>query len=129
MTAQEGPRATTVLIVDDEEDMRRVVRAIIELANEGLSVAGEAADGEAAVELCRLARPDIVLLDHRMPGVTGIDTARRILAERPEQVIALFTAYLDRDLTAEAGRAGIVACLSKGDLTDLPGVLRVLAAQ
>src|SRR5205823_10373712 len=56
-----------VLIVDDEEDMRALVRATIEVANAGLSVAGEAASGEAAVSTWREERPEVVVLDQRMP--------------------------------------------------------------
>src|SRR3954452_6740164 len=70
-----------VLIVDDEEDMRALVRATIEIANEGLTVAAEAPDGETAVDLVRTEHPEVVVLDHRMPGTSGLETARRILAE------------------------------------------------
>src|SRR3954471_19875886 len=79
-----------VLIVDDEEDMRGLVRATIEVANEGLTVAAEAADGETAVSIVREQHPEVVVLDQRMPGVTGLETARRILDEHPEQAIVLF---------------------------------------
>src|SRR5947209_10065646 len=82
-----------VLIVDDEEDMRALVRATIEIANEGLTVAAEAADGESAVDIVRAERPEVVVLDHRMPGISGLDTARRILAEHPEQAIVLFSSF------------------------------------
>jgi DNA-binding NarL/FixJ family response regulator len=112
-----------VLIVDDEEDMRALVRATIELANEGLSVAGEAADGEAAVERWRAERPEVVILDQRMPGVDGLATAERILDEHPEQAIVLFSSYLDPDVTAEARRMGIRVCLSKDHIKQLPDVL------
>ena len=112
-----------VLIVDDEEDMRALVRATIEVANEGLSVAAEAADGETAVSMVRSQRPQVVVLDQRMPGVTGLETARRILDEHPEQAIVLFSAYLDRDVVRAAQRIGVRMCLGKDDIRQLPDVL------
>jgi YesN/AraC family two-component response regulator len=112
-----------VLIVDDEEDMRALVRATIEVANEGLSVAAEAADGETAVSIVREQRPEVVVLDQRMPGVTGLETARRILDEHPEQAIVLFSAYLDGDVVRAAQRMGVRMCLGKDDIRQLPDVL------
>ncbi|MBV8387678.1 MAG: response regulator, partial [Acidimicrobiia bacterium] len=90
--------ATGVLIVDDEEDMRALLRSTIEIANQGLHVAGEAADGEDAVKQWRETRPEIVVLDQRMPGATGLEVAEQILAEHPEQAIILLSAYLDPDI-------------------------------
>jgi CheY-like chemotaxis protein len=112
-----------VLIVDDEEDMRALVRATIEIANEGLTVAGEASDGEAAVERWRAERPEVVVMDQRMPGVNGLETAERILGEQPDQAIVLFSSYLDPDVMAEARRMGIRVCLSKDNIRQLPDVL------
>jgi YesN/AraC family two-component response regulator len=112
-----------VLIVDDEEDMRALVRATIEIANEGLSVAGEASDGQAAIEKWREARPEVVVLDQRMPGVTGLETAQRILEEHPTQAIVLFSSYLDSDVLTAARELGIRVCLSKDNIKQLPDVL------
>jgi len=114
-----------VLIVDDEDDMRALVRATIEIANEGLSVAGEAADGETAVSLVRDEHPEVVVLDHRMPGATGLDTAQRILAEHPDQAIVLFSSYLDRDVQLKAQRLGVRVCLAKDDIRQLPDAIRL----
>ena len=112
-----------VLIVDDEEDMRALVRATIEIADEGLTVAAEAADGETAVSIVRSEHPEVVVLDHRMPGISGLDTARRILAEHPEQAIVLFSSFLDRDVVSAAQRMGVRMCLSKDDIRHLPDVI------
>jgi DNA-binding NarL/FixJ family response regulator len=109
-----------VLIVDDEEDMRALVRATIEIANEGLVVSAEASDGETAVSIVRAERPEVVVLDQRMPGASGLDTARRILAEHPDQAIVLFSSYLDRDVVLEAERLGVRVCLAKDDIRRLP---------
>ena len=112
-----------VLIVDDEEDMRALVRATIEIANEGLQVAAEAADGETAVNIVRTEHPQVVVLDHRMPGVSGLDTARRILKEHPDQAIVLFSSYLDHDVVNAAENLGVRVCLPKDEIRQLPDVI------
>jgi len=111
------------LIVDDEEDIRMLVRAVIRRANEGLKVVGEAATGEEAVERWREARPDVVLLDYRLPDITGIEAAERILAENPDQSIILFSAFLDPDTVAEATAVGVKACIDKGQVNRIPEAL------
>ena len=116
-------RSNRALIVDDDDDMRFLVRTIIEAANEGLAVAGEARDGEEAVERWRSVRPDVVVLDYRMPGRTGLDVAAEILAEQPDQSIILFSAYLDDDTRQRADDLGVRACLSKDAYDELPAAL------
>jgi len=120
--------AVRVLIVDDEDDMRALLRNLIEIANDGLSVAGEAADGDQALSRWREARPDVVVLDQRMPGMTGLETAERILAEMPSQMIVLFTAYADEALKEIADRIGVRACVPKDDARKLIFRLRECAA-
>jgi DNA-binding NarL/FixJ family response regulator len=115
-----------VLVVDDEDDMRALVSATIEMADEGLSVSGEAADGVEAIAMWRAQRPEVVVLDERMPGQSGIQTAERILAEDPDQAIVLFTAFPDPDLFEAATRLGIRVCLAKPDIRHLPGTLWAL---
>src|SRR3954454_16528469 len=112
-----------VLIVDDEDDMRALVRATIEIANQGLKVAGEAADGDTAISIVREQRPEVVVLDQRMPGATGLDTARRILSEHPDQAIVLFSSFLDRDVINTAEHLGVRMCLSKDEIRSLPEVI------
>ncbi|MEA3018760.1 MAG: two-component system, NarL family, response regulator DevR [Actinomycetota bacterium] len=111
------------LIVDDDEDMRFLLRAVIERANEGLEVAAEAGGALEALEQWRAVRPDVIVLDHRMPGTTGLQVAAQILAETPEQSIILFSAYLDDDLVARASALGIRACISKDRYDDIPEAL------
>jgi two-component system chemotaxis response regulator CheY len=114
---------TGVLIVDDEEDMRALLRSTIEIANEGLRVAGEAVDGEDAVAQWREKRPEIVVLDQRMPGATGLEVAQQILSEHPDQTIILFSAYLDQEIVDAAARLGIRACMSKREISRVPEAL------
>ena len=118
-----GRASTRVLIVDDEEDMRALLRSTIEIANEGLAVAGEAVDGEDAVVQWREHRPEIIVLDQRMPGATGLEVAERILAEHPEQTIILFSAYLDQEILDAAAGLGIKACMSKREISRVPEAL------
>jgi DNA-binding NarL/FixJ family response regulator len=116
------------LIVDDEEDMRSLVRTTIEIANKGLRVMGEAANGVEALAQWREARPDCIVIDQRMPGLTGIDVCREILAEDPSQRIVLFTAFADAELRRTAKDIGISVVLAKEHVHKLPETLWGLAA-
>jgi DNA-binding NarL/FixJ family response regulator len=116
-----------VLVVDDMDDMRALVRLIVRTANEGLTVAGEAANGSEAIDLADTLNPAVIILDELMPGLGGLETARRILARRPDQRIILFSAYLDDRIRDAAREVGITACLSKVDYEILPEVIRAAA--
>ncbi|MFP5256658.1 MAG: response regulator transcription factor [Acidimicrobiia bacterium] len=123
---------TTMLIVDDELDMRMLVRLVIEMANDGLTIVGEAADGREAIEVWRELDgppvPDVVILDNRMPGLSGLEVAQRILEERPAQIIVLYSAFLDADVRARASELGITSCVSKHELDRLPDLVREITA-
>lgn len=121
-----GP--TTVLIVDDDDDIRLLIRTVIEGAD-GVALVGEAADGHDALRVWRgfeAPVPHVIVLDNRMPGITGLEVAQEILRDRPEQVIVLFSAFIDDELRAQAGEVGIIYCLPKGDVTQIPDVIRQL---
>jgi DNA-binding NarL/FixJ family response regulator len=111
------------LIVDDDEDMRFLLRSVIERANEGLQVAAEAGGADEALARWRDVRPDVIVLDHRMPGTTGLEVAEVILAEDSAQSIILFSAYLDDELVARADAIGVRACISKDRYDDIPDAL------
>ncbi|MEQ1788548.1 MAG: response regulator transcription factor [Acidimicrobiales bacterium] len=119
-----------MLIVDDEMDMRMLVRVVIEIANEGLSIVAEASDGAEALAVWRDLDgppvPDVVILDNRMPGLSGLEVAEQILTERPEQIIVLYSAYLDEGVRARAAALGIARCVSKEELDQLPDLVREL---
>ncbi|SIR12238.1 response regulator transcription factor [Micromonospora avicenniae] len=103
-----------VLIADDQDLVRLGLQALVE-SEEGLTLVGEAADGLAAVEVARRERPDVVLMDVRMPGVDGIEATRRIVAD-PElsgtRVIVLTTFELD-EYVFDALRHGASGFLTK----------------
>jgi DNA-binding NarL/FixJ family response regulator len=122
------PVQIPVLVVDDMDDMRALVRLVVRTANEGLVVAGEAANGSEAIDLVDALDPAVIVLDELMPGLGGLETARRILARRPDQRIILFSAYLDDRIREAAREVGITACVSKVDYESLPEVIRAVAA-
>ena len=102
-----------VLIVDDQSLVRAGFRMILD-ASEGIHVVGEAADGEAAVAVARRLKPDVVLMDVRMPRLDGLEATRRILADNPHgsRVIMLTTFDLDEYVYA-ALRTGASGFLLK----------------
>ncbi|MDQ3409218.1 MAG: response regulator transcription factor [Actinomycetota bacterium] len=102
---------TSVIIADDQALVRDGLRLILELA--GIEVAGEAVDGAEAVALVRAARPDVALMDIRMPRMDGIEATRRIaLAGVPTRVLVLTTFDADEHVY-EALRAGAAGFLLK----------------
>jgi CheY-like chemotaxis protein len=116
-----------VLVVDDEADIRFVVRRMIEGMEGETPVVHEASTGYEAIEVCRAVHPDVIVLDQRMPGLSGLETAANILAEEPAQRIILFTAYRDDLAEAAAPLNGLLAArLSKAQLNRLPAELRAL---
>jgi len=101
-----------VMIADDHSLVRRGLAAIIDMEDD-VRVVGEAGDGEEAVALWRSLRPDVVLMDLRMPRMEGVPAIRRICAEDPRASIIVLTTF-DRDEDIYAGlRAGAKAYLLK----------------
>jgi two-component system, response regulator PdtaR len=99
-----------VVIAEDEALIRLDLKEMLE--EDGYVVAGEASDGEAAVELTASLRPDLVIMDIKMPGLDGISAAERITAEHMAPVVIL-TAFSQRDLVLRARDAGAMAFLVK----------------
>ena len=126
--ALSGTRQISVLIVDDEDDIRVLMRMIIQGGGDDLTVAAEAADGREALEYFGAHDVDVVVIDQRMPGLSGIETARQMLAEKPGQKIIMCSAFLDTDLKLEAEGAGIAVAIAKREINRLPQVLRELFA-
>jgi two-component system response regulator DesR len=83
-----------VLVVDDSVSFLTAATEVV-VASEGFELEGVAATGEEGVELARLRRPDLALVDLNMPGIDGRETAARITTESPETVIVLMTATPD----------------------------------
>jgi two-component system, response regulator PdtaR len=99
-----------VVIAEDEALIRLDLKEMLE--EEGYVVAGEAGDGEAAVQLAQELRPNLVIMDIKMPGLDGISAAERITADHVAPVVIL-TAFSQRDLVMRAKDAGAMAFLVK----------------
>ncbi len=123
--------AVTILIVDDAPDMRLLARAYLEQA--GFEVADEAIDGQEALAKYRALDPPpiptVILLDNQMPGLNGLGVAEQVLTWAPDQIIILFSAYLDAEIIAAAAGFGVAACVSKTNIFELPGIIRELVAK
>ena len=102
--------APRVVIAEDEALIRMDLAEM--LAEQGYDVVGEAAEGQAAVDLAREHQPDLVMMDVQMPGVDGITAASQIAAERIAPVVML-TAFSQRELVERAREAGAMAYLVK----------------
>ena len=99
-----------ILLAEDETIIRLDLRELLERA--GYQVCGEARDGEEAVALAASERPDLAILDVKMPRVDGIEAARRIMADRPIPIVML-TAYGQDELVSRAVEAGVFGYLVK----------------
>ena len=119
----------STLIVDDQEDVRMLLRVLIDAANDGMFVIGEAASGAEALESIDAQQPLVVVLDEMMPNMSGTETATRVRQSRPSQILILCTAYLDDAVIARARAVGMDAWLDKQEISELPDLIRSIVAQ
>jgi len=111
------------LIVDDQSHIRLLLRSVIENAGHGFFVADEAASGAEAVEHAQTDDPLVIVLDHVMPDMGGVEAATIIRSQRPHQEIILCSAYLDNDLIDQARAAGVGHFLAKDQVGKLPALI------
>lgn len=102
----------SVLIADDHFVVRQGVRAFLETQPD-IEVVGEAADGEAAVQLATLHRPAVILMDLVMPKMDGVEATRRIKAILPATQVIILTSFLDSEYVLPAVRSGALSYLLK----------------
>jgi DNA-binding NarL/FixJ family response regulator len=104
--------AVTVLVVDDDALMRAGLRGVLS-SDDGIAVVGEAADGAEAIERAAALRPDVVLMDVRMPGVDGISATHEVLAASEDVRVLILTTFEQDDYVFGALRAGASGFLLK----------------
>ncbi|MFD9824594.1 response regulator [Streptomyces violascens] len=128
-----SPRGDVTLLIADDDAVTRRGLCLLLGAQPGITVVGEAADGVEAVEQARLPRPDVVLMDVRMPRRNGIDATRQLLAESSEltgtpRVVVITTFENDGYVTAalSAGASGFV--LKRRPVPQIAEAVRVVAA-
>jgi DNA-binding NarL/FixJ family response regulator len=100
----------TVLIVDDHEVVREGLRLSLSRAPH-IRVIGEAAEGKSAISLVARRRPDVVIMDVRMPGMDGLEATKEIMRQTPDAAVLMFTAFSERSLLArglESGAKGYI---------------------
>jgi DNA-binding NarL/FixJ family response regulator len=101
-----------VLIVDDHAVVREGLRAFLEL-QDGIEIAGEAGDGDEAIEVAAALRPDVILMDLVMPRLDGVTAMRSLREQLPQARVIVLTSFLDDDKLMPALRAGAAGYLLK----------------
>jgi DNA-binding NarL/FixJ family response regulator len=107
-----SPRRVRVLLVDDDDLMRAGLRAVLS-SDEAIEVVGEAGDGRTAIAETRRNRPDVVLMDVRMPDLDGLSATREILATSPQVKVAILTTFEQDDYIFGALTSGASGFLLK----------------
>jgi DNA-binding NarL/FixJ family response regulator len=107
--------ARTLLIVDDHKSFRETARRVLEAA--GFDVVGDAADGESAIEAVTRLRPDVVLMDVQMPGISGFEVAARLTAEDGAPAIVMTSSRESADFGPLVEQSGARGFVHKADLS------------
>lgn len=116
-----------VLVVDDHEVVRAGILALIERASD-VEVVASVSSGEEALELLDALAPDVVVLDHGLPGIRGAAVCREIVRRRPRTSVVILTSYLEDGVIHACLAAGARAYLVKdADATDLVRAIRAVA--
>lgn len=118
-------RRLRILLVDDEPDILLLLQAM--LRSPEWEVVGKARDGEEAVRIGTEIRPDVVVVDYMMPGLTGADVAAELKASNPDCHVLLVSAFHEAEEEAR-GNPHIDGFLDKGQIQKLPDLLKSLAS-
>ena len=102
----------TALIVDDHEVVREGLRLTLSRAPH-IRIVGEAGDGASAIEMALRRRPDVVIMDVRMPGMDGLEATRSLTDQAPDTRVLIFTAYSERSLLSRAFDSGATGYILK----------------
>ncbi len=109
--AQASQSPIRVMIVDDTDHVRRMLKTMLTV--DGFDVVHQASSGADALDHVEEADPDVIVVDYKMPVMDGLSAARQLRARRPDQVVILYTAYVDEGLQRQADEAGVAICLDK----------------
>jgi DNA-binding NarL/FixJ family response regulator len=107
-----GDKQIRVVIIEDNKVFREALELLLGLRSE-LIVVASVADGEEAVPACRRYKPDVALMDYRLPGLDGIEVTRALKVACPEVAVVALTASANRDEMQALRDAGAFACLTK----------------
>ena len=99
------------MVVDDTDHVRRMLTTMLTV--DGFDVVHQAASGADALANVDASDPQVVVIDYKMPDMDGLTAARELRSRRPQQVVVLYTAYVDEALEQAAAGAGIALCLDK----------------
>jgi NarL family two-component system response regulator LiaR len=110
-------QAIRVVLVEDNQVFREGLELVLGL-DSGIEIVGAAEDGAEAVELAREVRPDVVLMDYRLPGMDGVEATAALLEAYPQAAVIGLTASANVRERQALGEAGAVFCLSKDDDLD-----------
>jgi DNA-binding NarL/FixJ family response regulator len=111
-------------IAEDTDHVRKMLVDILRL--HGFEIVGDAASGEEALGEVEEADPDVVVMDLKLLGMDGLETARQIRGARPDQQIILYSAYVDADVERMAKEAGVAVCVPK--LSGVEALAREISA-
>jgi len=116
----------TILIVEDNAKVRRLVREVL---SEGADTLVECADGAEAAEAYAKHRPDLVLMDIRMPRLDGLAATRQLVKQFPEARVVMLTDYDEDDLRVAATKAGARGYALKHNLTSLEALVEQIRSE
>ena len=117
------------LVLDDSADFMRYLCVFLE-ALPNVEVIAQGRDGREAIVLAHEWVPDLILMDVRMPEMTGLEAASQLVKEMPDVVVILMTAFEDEAIRRASMQIGVFGFLMKEDLTrDLPGLLELAGSQ
>jgi two-component system response regulator NreC len=125
---ESGSMPWTIVVADDAADYREIVRTLLKPMSDTMTIVGEAEDGEQALTLVRLERPDLVITDLIMPRLDGVALTRRIRQELPETRVILISSHTEDAYRLWASDSGADAFVSKQVLTTslLPAIRDII---
>jgi len=120
--------AIRIVIVEDNKVFREALELLLGLRAD-LVVVASVTDGEEAIAACTEHRPDVVLMDYRLPGLDGVEATRALRASCPGVAVVALTASANRDEMKALREAGAVACLTKDqELEEIVAAIKTAAA-